>query len=305
MIWLALQDGLTVIGGGTAAIVYEVNENVVLKGCRTYEPPARDASCRDWWNYADSTLFTLDVGRKEKDIFRRLEKQPHPNIVEAISFEDEGIYLRRYLPLSQVELPTQEGRVLWYQDILRGLEHLHGLGICHSDLRTDNILFSRGRHPRALLCDFNVASAFGELNASSRVGDPVPRTGLARTLSDVTDRFGLAYLIFEMETGSKPTLTTMPDGTCSLPLVCTGHGGLDSMIYKAWRGQYASTSDMLADAVSLSVPVEQNGDARPTAEPLVPAARLRQQVKQWRQRRLDRHGKCILFRSASYTTDTP
>lgn len=299
MVWLALQSGLIVIGGGTAAIVYEVNENVVLKGFRTYEPPARDASSRDWWNYADSTLFTLDVGRKEKDIMRRLEKQPHPNIVEAIALEDEGIYLRRYLPLSQVEVPTQQGRILWYQDILRGLEHLHSLGICHTDLRTDNILFSRARHPRALLCDFNVASAFGHLNATSRVGDPVPRTGLAKRLSDATDRFGLAYLIFEMETGSKPTLTTLPDGTCSLPPVCTGNDGLDAMIYKAWRGEYASTSEMLADAESLSVQVEQDGDASSTAEPQVSAARLRQQVKQWRQRRLDRHGKWILFRSGS------
>lgn len=300
MIWLALQDGLKVIGGGAAAIVYEVNEDVVLKACRTYQSPSSDASHRDWWIFADSTLFSLHLSRKEKDFLRLLEKQPHPNIAEAISVdEDEGIYLRRYLPLSQVELPTLQGRVSWYRDFLHGLNHLHGLGICHSDLRPDNILLSRGRHPHALLCDFSGASAFGELNASPFEGE-VPRTGLARTVSDATDRFALAYLIFEMETGSKPALAAVPDGTLSLPLVCTGHSGLDCMILKAWWGQYASTSDMLADAESLSVPAEQDGDARSTAEPLVLTGTLRQQVKQWRQRRLDCYGNCIPFRSASY-----
>ncbi len=162
-IWLVLQDGLKVLGGGAAAIVYEVNENIVLKASRIYQTPAGGASRRDWWAYADSTLFSLQLAQQEKGILRLLESQPHHNIAEAITIdEDDGIYLRRYLPLSHVERPQQPGRVSWYQDLLRGLARLHSLGICHSDLWPDNVLCSQGPVPMP----FSATSAWPPPSAS-------------------------------------------------------------------------------------------------------------------------------------------
>jgi serine/threonine protein kinase len=74
----------------------------------------------------------------------------------------EGIYLRKYLPLSEVQTPTQPKHILRYQDIIRALQHLHDLGISHLDIRIDNILFDH--HSRALICNFGTSSPFDQPN---------------------------------------------------------------------------------------------------------------------------------------------
>jgi serine/threonine protein kinase len=71
-----------------------------------------------------------------------LEQQPQPNIVEATDTDRaEGIYLRKYRQLSEFDSTAQPVRILWYQDIIRALLHIHSLRIAHSDVRMDNILF--------------------------------------------------------------------------------------------------------------------------------------------------------------------
>lgn len=41
----------------------------------------------------------------------------------------------------------------WMTGVLRGLEYLHGLNICHADLKASNVLITAGRN--AVLCDFS------------------------------------------------------------------------------------------------------------------------------------------------------
>lgn len=295
---VAPQDGLKILGAGAAALVYEVNENIVLKACYTYQRPAPDASAQDWTNYSDSTLFSLHLSRQEKDILRLLEKHPCPNIAEAITMdEEEGIYLRRYTPLSQVK-HAQPDRVCYYRDLLRGLNHLHALGICHSDLRPNNILLDRRQdRPSALLCDFSTASRFGEPNTISCAEEPVPRTGLAKVVSDATDRFAMACLIFELEIGVRPALAALRNGSIALPPVSVGHSGLDSIITKAWAGQYSSTSEMLVEVESLT---EQCNNTCRNEGQDISKDELREQVKQWRQGRKDRYGERVPYFSSSW-----
>lgn len=290
---LAHQDSLKVLGVGAAAIVYEVNDDIVLKACWTYQHPTCDAPAQQWADYSDSTLFSLDLIRQEKKILQILEKQPHPNIAEAIAIDkDEGIYLRRYTPLSQMDGKcSQAHRILYYRDILCGLNHLHSLGICHSDLRPDNILLTRGHRSRALLCDFSKASLFDEPNTIPDAEELVPLTGPAKAVSDTTDRFAMACFIFEMEIGIKPVLATLRDGSIALPPVTLRHSGLDSIITKAWTGQYLSTLEMLAEVESFA---EQSNNENRDGEQSVSGDELRQQVQRWRQDREDRFGNRLL-----------
>ncbi|TPX14944.1 uncharacterized protein E0L32_005053 [Thyridium curvatum] len=251
--------------------------------------PSEMPPLRDWWEYPDAALFSLQLSRREKAVLRSLERLPHPNVVQAIAYEDEGIYLRRCLPLNRAEgYPRQGVRVQWYRDVLRGLGHLHHQGICHSDLRPDNILFSDHRDAQAVLCDFSKASRFGEPNDTPHSATPVPPTGMAKTASDATDRFAMAYLIFEMETGAKPGLTTSSEGQLSVPHLSLGNHILEAMVRKAWSGHYRTTSNMLADAEGM-IDHEDDGTIE-ARNPAPPQDTLREQVRQWRQGRLSKHG---------------
>ncbi|KAL9126716.1 MAG: hypothetical protein Q9217_004279 [Psora testacea] len=158
----------------------------------------------------------------ERTVMRLLEQRPHSNIVKTIDTDhDEGIYLRRYLSLSELEVPMQPGRILWYQDITRALLHIHNLDIAHSDLRLDNILFDQ--HGQALLCDFSAASPFGQPNPVHPHPDlPIPINGLSDIASDATDRFAMGSPIFQMEYVTNPKLSVAESGSLILPEIHTG-----------------------------------------------------------------------------------
>ena len=283
------SPGLERLGSGALATVYKIDEHVVLKAIRLREPPTTDRSLRVQRFYASKTIFAFSLLKDERTVYRLLEQDPHPNIVEAIDIDhDEGIYLRKYLPSSEVRTPEQPGRILWYQDIIRGLTHLHNLHVAHNDVSKSNVVFTP--QGRALLCDFSAATPFGRPSAAyAPPGFPVDfRTGPAKTLSDVTDRFAMASLIFRMEIGSKPEFPFGDNGTMILPELSTGHSGIDSMIRRAWLGQYSSTAEMLEDAESL------HGDARRDTRDenleQVPRHILRDRVRQWRKDREEQRG---------------
>ena len=62
----------------------------------------------------------------------------------------------------------------------------------------------------------------------------------------MTDRFALASVIFELETGKKPTITR-PSGILHLPQVRTGSEKLDPIILRGWYSSYSSTGEMLKE----------------------------------------------------------
>lgn len=171
--------------------------------------------------------------RKERNIFQLFEQSPHPNIAESVDIGyPEGIYLRRYLQRSQLGTPAQSDRILWYRDILRGLVHLHSLGVAHADLRIDNVLFTA--QSRAVICDFSASAPFGQPNpAFPQLDRNVSINGLAETVSDTSDLFAMASLMFHLETGARPVLSVHDDDTILTPRVNTGHPGIDSIITKA------------------------------------------------------------------------
>ena len=279
------QKGLDIIGVGAAGQVYNVDDHIVLKACRIYVPPSSDATPRALWDYASESIFHWGVLKDEKTVLRLLTEHPHPNIIEAIYIDyPEGIYFRKYQPFSALPPSSQSDRIHWYQDIIRALVHLHKLGIAHSDIRKDNILFDQKCH--ALLGDFGAACPFGHPNPSL----PVLLNGPSETVSMATDQFAMGSLIYEWETGVRPEISLGDHESLILPQIHTGHDGLDALVENAWCAQYTSTEDMLADAECL----DAVQDSRGPIESPISKEELTTRITRWRRNREEQHGNLLV-----------
>ncbi len=105
---------------------------------------------------------------KEENVFHEakiLQAAQHRNVVRIFAtgeWDDESIYIAmEYLPKGSLEdeakgayVDLTRARRLMI-DVLRGLEHLHGNGILHRDLKPGNILIDSGNN--AQISDFGLA----------------------------------------------------------------------------------------------------------------------------------------------------
>lgn len=91
--------------------------------------------------------------RKEINILKQISK--HINIIEIVDICGKSIegYFCEYAgePLNKISIDS----MLWIPDVLCGIEHIHELGIVHSDLTRDNILWNG---TKATIIDFGNAN---------------------------------------------------------------------------------------------------------------------------------------------------
>lgn len=287
---LQIQKDIQRLDGGGSSFVYAVTSDIVLKAPVTYCQPPEDASSQDRYEFALTTFFYHDDIRNEREIFSVLETAPHPNIIQPIALQyPEGLYLPRYQSLSSIliqELPGPLIRKCFYRDMLSALTHLHGLEIAHADVRIDNLLWEEGG--RVLLCDFTCSRSFGGENPSSTIPpEALGVNGPYNQVSDVTDRFALGSVIFEIETGSRPILSF--DGAdLKVPSVQTDNSQLDVIIRKAWLDDFSTTLEML-QAIEDLLPGENLSPGYGVMNSLV-IQNLRTQIDEWRVLREDRFG---------------
>ena len=170
--------------------------------------------------------------------------------------------------------------------MLCALKHLHEFKIAHADVRIDNFLWEEGGS--VVLCDFTCSRSFGDENPSSTTSPKaVGVNGPYSQVSDVTDRFALGSVIFEMETGSRPVLCC--DGTdLNVPSIQTGDAQLDVLIRKAWFNEFATTLEML-QAVGNLLPNENLLPGYGVMESSF-IQNLRIQIDEWRALRRYRYG---------------
>jgi len=123
---------------------------------------------------------------RELQIMRQLVKNPHSNIVAlkhcfysqgdkpdelylnlVLEFVPETVYsISRQHQKSKIQLPTIYVKLYMYQ-LCRALSHIHSMGICHRDIKPQNLLLNPQNH-QLKLCDFGSAKALvkGEPNVS-------------------------------------------------------------------------------------------------------------------------------------------
>lgn len=123
---------------------------------------------------------------RELQIMRQLSKQPHPYIVAlkhhfvskgsksddvylnlVLEYIPETIYsMSKYFNRRKESMPIFSVKIYMYQ-LARSLAHIHGMGICHRDIKPHNLLVDPARHVLKL-CDFGSAKAFvkGEPNVA-------------------------------------------------------------------------------------------------------------------------------------------
>ncbi|KAL3473294.1 kinase-like protein [Aspergillus californicus] len=247
---LQAQHDLEMLGVGASGQVYNVDDQVVLKTCRIFEPPGSDASQGDRWHYASNTIFHSNLLQDERTILKLLQNSPHPHIIEAIDTDQrEGVYLRKYRHLDIIATPSH--RIRLYCAITDALRHLHGLGIVHADVRIDNVLCND--QGAAILSDFSAASPCGQ--PSLVFPDlPLPITGPSPTFSEASDMFAMASLIFQMEHGPAPELS-FENGTLALNKIgksrTLGSGIISAHQIKRWRGYRENRYDCVLAGVLL------------------------------------------------------
>jgi serine/threonine-protein kinase len=147
----------------------------------------------------------------------------HPNVVGVVDFGEtssgliylvmelaDGETLNRHLDYRGVFAPAEA--LALARQIALGLDHAHGKGLIHRDLKPDNIMIeaSDGR-PRIL--DFGLA-ILRELGDAGRlttkgmvVGSPwymAPEQAMGKELDPRCDLFALGIMVFEMLAGCLP-----------------------------------------------------------------------------------------------------
>ena len=137
--------------------------------------PDRDVAVKVVENASEELANRL---LREADVLRRLR---HPNIVsvyEAGVHEGAAFVVMEHMAGDNLQRRLQEGLPLAevrsiVRDIAAALDHAHGNGVLHCDVKPENILFRdspgmAGKTP-ALLGDFGIARLVGETGAGLRV----------------------------------------------------------------------------------------------------------------------------------------
>ena len=156
----------------------------------------------------------------ERDMLELLKDKNIPNIVNLIDSGDGDIVdgnsfsKKQYLILEYAEKgdlsqyitltgkPLKETHAkLFFSKILKAVQSIHKIGICHRDLKTANILLDNKFNPK--ICDFGF-STFIQKNLKEEVGTykyAAPEIYDHRYDGEKVDIFALGVILFNLVTG--------------------------------------------------------------------------------------------------------
>ena len=163
-----------------------------------------------------------DSGARER--FKReaktLAKMGHPNIpaIFDVHFKDEEMYilfefvdgkpLRKFI--GNHTIPTMDRVRRWFTQVAAALEHAHGNGIIHRDVKPDNIIVSSNEED-ATLVDFGIALTADDVKKLTKSGYGIgtpgymsPEQTAGRDLTDTSDVYSLGITLYESLSGHLP-----------------------------------------------------------------------------------------------------
>ncbi len=193
---------------------------------------------------ADDLKF-LEQARHEYRVAQMLD---HPNLIKVYAVETAKDWLFRirkvHLLLEYVNgrtldtmprIPTPQ-LVQLFERVAAGLVHMHRRGVCHADLKPNNILLSRSGDVKII--DFGLAWIRGE-NKDRVQGTPefmAPEQARNALVNERTDIYNLGATMYRMFTWHNPPSS-----------VSTEIGGLP-MESKTWRRMLKSVKEYNKEA---------------------------------------------------------
>lgn len=173
----------------------------------------------------DTSADTLEVFVKRFEQEARIVEQlNHPNVLPLLDYGHDQEYpymvmplmlggtladiLRKH-PLSQIDTGG------WLYQIAMALDHAHGAGVVHRDLKPTNILLDDRGH--AYLTDFGIARLMTLTSSLTMTGNVVgtptymaPEQWRGEDATPLTDIYGLGVLVYLMLTGHPPFKAETP-----------------------------------------------------------------------------------------------
>ncbi len=204
----------SIVGRGGMGVVYQAYDTVlqravavkVLPPQLTIDPEfvtrfQREAIASA--NLRHAHIVTVhDVGQQDGEYFI---------IMEYL----EGDTLEQWLASHGPMPPAQAGKIV--EQIAAALDHAHGRGIVHRDVKPSNIMLDS--HDRAVLMDFGLVRAgegLGPTRSTTVMGTPeymAPEQVLGQAIDRRTDIYALGVVMFEMLSGRTPFAHTTPLAT--------------------------------------------------------------------------------------------
>jgi len=125
-----------------------------------------------------------------------LQEEPQGLLLDYI----EGGTLRRYIRSRKDSKINSDEIMLIVRQVADALEYLHSQGLCHCDIKPDNILINQ--QGQVFLTDFGISQSIGEPLESKR-GTPrymAPEQYLQQPVDHRTDVYSFAITLYEMLT---------------------------------------------------------------------------------------------------------
>lgn len=123
---------------------------------------------------------------------------------EVYESEEDLIMVFEYMPgddlykrIKKEQKMTETEAFCYFSQIMKGILHLHQNGICHRDIKPDNILFSDEQ--KLKITDFSLAEKFSDLeSACGTPGYMAPEIFNQEKYNEKVDVYSLGVVLYTM-----------------------------------------------------------------------------------------------------------